>query len=63
MEVDIKFDAFKNTKKPMITLVNPDRREITVLETSNTQLVLRFNDLSELSFTVNAYTTNAKESV
>jgi hypothetical protein len=60
MVVDIKFDAFKNAKKTTITLVNPDRREIAILETTNTQLTLRFNDLSELSFTVNAYTTNAK---
>ena len=46
------YDYYKQIESPNMYLCNPDRRFICALNGDNRHLVLRFNDLSELSFTV-----------
>ncbi len=46
------FDYYKNIEKPNMYLCNPDRTPIGCVHAENRHLVLRFNDLSELTFTV-----------
>lgn len=46
------FDYYKQIESPNMYLCNPDRRFICALNAENRHLLLRFNDLSELSFTV-----------
>ncbi len=46
------FDYYKQIESPDMFLCNPDRRLICALTAENRHLLLRFNDLSELSFTV-----------
>lgn len=46
------FDYYKKIENPNMYLCNPDRRPISALNAENRHLVLRFNDLSELTFTV-----------
>lgn len=58
--MDNKFDTFRNASKRTITLVNPDRRQIAVLETFDAQLTLRFNDISELTFNIHSHTSSSK---
>ena|GEM_PF-2213336 len=58
--MNLTFDYFRNLKKPDIVLCNPDKRQIALMETRNTSLAFRFNDLSELTFDIPLYGTNAK---
>lgn len=46
------FDYYKQVENPDVYLCNPDKRIIGALKCNNKHLVLRFNDLSEISFTV-----------
>lgn len=46
------FDYYKKVEKPNMYLCNPDRTPIGFVNSENRHLVLRFNDLSELAFTV-----------
>ena len=46
------YDYYKQIESPNMYLCNPDRRFICALNGENRHLVLRFNDLSELTFTV-----------
>ena len=46
------FDYYKQVEKPNMYLCNPDRTPIGFVNSENRHLVLRFNDLSELTFTV-----------
>lgn len=46
------FDYYKRIESPNMYLCNPDRKPICALTAENRHLVLRFNDLSELTFTV-----------
>lgn len=46
------FDYYKKVEKPNMYLCNPDRTPIGFVNSENRHLVLRFNDLSELTFTV-----------
>lgn len=46
------FDYYKKIESPNMYLCNPDRKPICALNGENRHLVLRFNDLSELTFTV-----------
>lgn len=46
------FDYYKQVINPEMYLCNPDQRELCALKAENRHLVLRFNDLSELTFTV-----------
>lgn len=46
------YDYYKQIESPNMYLCNPDRRFICALNGDNRHLVLRFNDLSELTFTV-----------
>ena len=48
--MDFKFDYLKQLKDPESYLCNPDKRQISVIETRSATLTLRFNDLSELAF-------------
>ena len=45
------FDYYQKIEKPNMYLCNPDRTPIGFVNSENRHLVLRFNDLSELSFT------------
>ena len=46
------FDYYKKVESPNMYLCNPDRRPVATINAANRHLVLRFNDLSELTFTV-----------
>lgn len=46
------YDYYKQIESPNMYLCNPDRRFICALNGDSRHLVLRFNDLSELTFTV-----------
>lgn len=46
------FDYYKRIESPEMYLCNPDQRFLCSLTGENRTLTLRFNDLSELSFTV-----------
>lgn len=46
------FDYYKKVESPNMYLCNPDRRPICALNAEDRHLVLRFNDLSDLTFTV-----------
>ncbi len=46
------FDYYKRIESPDMYLCNPDQRFLCALHGVNRTLTLRFNDLSELSFTV-----------
>lgn len=46
------FDYYKQVESPDMFLCNPDQRFLCALNGENRHLVLRFNDLSELTFTV-----------
>lgn len=46
------FDYYKKIESPNMYLCNPDKRPICALNAENRHLVLRFNDLSELTFSV-----------
>ena len=46
------FDYYKKVEKPNMYLCNPDRTPIGFVNSENRHLILRFNDLSELTFTV-----------
>lgn len=45
------FDYFKRVESPEMYLCNPDQKEIGALVAQNRHLILRFNDLSTLTFT------------
>lgn len=48
-----QFDSFGNFEIPQITLCNPDGRALGILSNlSDRQMNIRFNDLSDLSFTI-----------
>ncbi len=46
------FDRYQQIESPNMYLCNPDRRHICALNGKNRRLTLRFNDLSQLTFTV-----------
>lgn len=46
------FDYYKKIENPNMYLCNPDKRPICALNAEDRHLVLRFNDLSDLTFTV-----------
>ena len=46
------FDYYKKIESPNMYLCNPDKRPICALNAENRHLILRFNDLSQLTFTV-----------
>lgn len=46
------FDYYKQIENPDMYLCNPDKRFLCALDGENRHLILRFNDLSELTFTV-----------
>lgn len=48
------FNYYRQVESPTMYLCNPDGRFLYALEASDRNLSLRFNDLSELSFTVNS---------
>lgn len=48
-----QFDSFGNFETPQITLCNPDGRALGILSNlSDRRMNIRFNDLSDLSFTI-----------
>ena len=48
-----QFDSFGNFEIPQITLCNPDGRALGILSNlSDRQMNIRFNDISDLSFTI-----------
>ena len=53
----INFDYYRNLEKVDLFLCNPDGRELFVIPGRNRRIHLRFNDLSELTFDVDAVTT------
>lgn len=53
----INFDYYRNLEKVDLFLCNPDGRELFVVPGRNRRIHLRFNDLSELTFDVDAVTT------
>ena len=50
----LAFDYYKNLEQTELYLCNPDGRELFPLLARNRKLTLRFNDLSELTFDVDA---------
>lgn len=46
------FDYYKQVEKPNMYLCNPNQKPIGAVNAENRHLTLRFNDLSELTFTV-----------
>jgi len=46
------FNYYKQIENPDMYLCNPDKRLISAINATNRHLVLRFNDLSDLTFTV-----------
>ena len=46
------FDYYKRVESPVMYLCNPDKKFICALQSENRHLILRFNDLSELTFSV-----------
>ena len=53
----LSFDYYHNLEQVELYLCNPDGRELFMLPGRNRNLVLRFNDLSELTLDVDATTT------
>lgn len=49
-----KFNYYRQVESPTMYLCNPDGRFLCALEASERKLSLRFNDLSEITFTVNS---------
>lgn len=49
-----KFNYYRQVESPAMYLCNPDGRFLCALEASERKLSLRFNDLSEITFTVNS---------
>lgn len=47
------FNYYRQVESPTMYLCNPDGRFLYAIEASNRILTLRFNDLSEITFTVN----------
>ena len=48
------FNYYRQVESPTMYLCNPDGRFLYTIEASNRILTLRFNDLSEITFTVNS---------
>lgn len=48
------FNYYRQVESPTMYLCNPDGRFLYAIEASNRILTLRFNDLSEITFTVNS---------
>lgn len=46
------FDYYKQVENPDMYLCNPDKRFLCALDSDDRHLILRFNDLSELTFTI-----------
>ena len=46
------FDYYKQIESPEMYLCNPDQRYLCQITGEDRHMVLRFNDLSELTFTV-----------
>lgn len=59
----LTFDYYNNLEQVDLYLCNPDGRELFVLPGRNRNLVLRFNDLSELTFEVGSEITLSTDSV
>lgn len=56
-----QFDSFGNFEIPQITLCNPDGRALGILSNlSDRKLNIRFNDLSDLSFTIRRGTEDCR---
>ena len=53
------FNYYRQIENPDMYLCNPDKRFISAVNATNRHLVLRFNDLSDLTFTV--YKNTGKE--
>lgn len=53
------FNYYRQIENPDMYLCNPDKRFISAVNATNRHLVLRFNDLSDLTFTV--YKNTSKE--
>lgn len=57
--MNLKFDYYHNLESPDLFLCNPDGRELFPVVGTERTLTLRFNDLSELSFTCYSITTSS----
>lgn len=57
--MELSFDYYKNMQDATLYLCNPDRSLLGTLYATNRNLTLRFNSLSELTFDVPKYITNA----
>ena len=55
--MNLKFDYYQNLETPELYLCNPDNKELFPLVGYNRNVVLRFNDLSELTFECYSTTT------
>ena len=49
-----KFNYYRQVESPTMYLCNPDGRFLCALEATERKLSLRFNDLSEITLTVNS---------
>lgn len=48
----VSFDYYKQLESPVMYLCNPNKKYITAIDANDRHLILRFNDISELSFSV-----------
>lgn len=55
--MNLKFDYYNNLEEVELYLCNPDGKELFTIIGQERQLTLRFNDLSELTFSVSAKVT------
>lgn len=53
--MEFLFDHYKKIKDPILYLHNPDMKPISAIKARNRNFVLRFNDLSELTFEAPKY--------
>ena len=56
--MEFLFDHYKKIKDPILYLHNPDMKPISAIKARNRNFVLRFNDLSELTFEAPKYEKN-----
>ena len=61
--MNLKFDYYNNLEEVELYLCNPDGKELFSIIGQERQLTLRFNDLSELTFSVSAKVTLPDHSV
>lgn len=48
----VSFDYYKQLESPVMYLCSPNKKYITAIDANDRHLILRFNDISELSFSV-----------